>query len=127
MKVQNTVTLEQAQKLDEAIKGAGLEWPGIEWDCKVYKWTQNLNGDQPQLVLRVCDVDAINDEQPPAFRYIDMGIPAPNLAELAEMLVPSESVFGSGNISIPYILTQLLFEVVHKTKAIKTHWETLKP
>lgn len=131
MKIQNHTTIEQAQRLDDAIREAGLSWPDIEWECAVYKWTQNLQGDQPKLVLRVCDVDAINQDAPPAFQYIPLGIPAPNVAELAAMI--PERYGNMGKIvtyDVPIFDIETLIKIIarmilYSPDYIKAHWETL--
>jgi len=51
--------------------------------------------------------------------------PAPNLAELAKMLIPRGSIFDSDFITVPLIRQQLMHEISNKTDAIKSHWETL--
>ena len=125
MKIQNTVTIEQAKSLNKAIREAGLKWPGIEWEHGIYKWTQNLEGNQPQLVLRVCDVEAINEDQPPAFKYIALNIPAPNLAELLAMLPP---IFDCniGEVTVENCANRLTESIKMTPKTITAHWDKIE-
>ena len=120
MKVQNTVTLEQAQKLDEAIKGAGLEWPGIEWESGIFG-----NYAHP-YVAQLHDSDRGNSNI----------TPAPNLAELAKML-PDRShmdrnrmVLYTSEVNVGDFVKKLHAYILSRNPEIlnhlKTHWKTLK-
>jgi len=140
MKIQNIVTLKQAQQLDEAIKNAGLEWPGIEWDEWFFMesrddengpfmrgegtappWFQgdlkrDLGGNGVHW-LPFTDQDGM---------WVKLDIPAPNLAELAAMINETEGRWMKvRSINVEALLNILLPRIKKQPKHLKAHWETL--
>jgi len=125
MKVQNTVTLPQAQSLDEAIKGAGLEWPGIEWADTWGLYKSAI----PEIFPESWELDSGQDiEDFEEFRI--KHIPAPNLAELAAMIPPTYFGFPV-KVKVSRLKPSELIEMIKNGLSndwrgkIKSHWETI--
>jgi len=131
MKIQNTVTLKQAQQLDKAINEAGLEWPGIEWK-RGYGGNKDGKFSATLYEWSVIVQSAMQNKQ-------ISGIPAPNLAELITMIpgeypMPQIDDNGTWNANlldlgngtfleaiINYVLCLTYFE----WDDLKAHWEKL--
>lgn len=134
MKVQNTVTLEQAKSLDKAIREAGLKWPGIEWESQLSKvhWKLSspglyIGGYEIYSKLAISGIKLqISQEKREGILVSDhQFIPAPNLAELLAMLPPIFDC-NTGEVTVENCANRLTESIKMTPKTITAHWDKIE-